>query len=52
LGFAVPKCDAIDGHSGVPPEAHQARVGTGVMSGRSPHAQEVTQMPRTEQGSL
>jgi hypothetical protein len=29
LGFAVPKCDVVDGHNGVPPEAHQARLGTG-----------------------
>src|SRR5262249_31723830 len=46
LGFAVPKCDAVDGHSGVPPEEHQARVGTGSYEGRSAHAREVTQMPR------
>jgi hypothetical protein len=29
LGFAVAECDVIDGHGGVPPEAHQARFGTG-----------------------
>src|ERR1700752_4633138 len=22
LGFAVAKCDAVDGHSGIPPEGH------------------------------
>jgi hypothetical protein len=57
LCFAVAECDVVGGQVASPfergcPDGRQARVATGFMSGRSTHAQEVTQMPRTAPGSL